>query len=72
MVRSDYDNPGMRVQLFQKDIKVIGEFAAQLGCPTPLFASSAQVYLSAMALGLENKDTAAVCAVLEKLAGLER
>lgn len=72
MARDDYENPSMKVKLFQKDMKIIGEFAANLGCPTPLFASCAQVYLSAMAQGLEDKDTASVCAVLEGWAHLER
>lgn len=72
MVKNDYENPGMKVKVFQKDLKIIGNFAANLNCPTPLFTSCTQVYLSAMALGLENKDTASVCAVLEEWARLER
>lgn len=72
MVRDNYDEPGMKVKVFQKDLKVIGEFAAALHCPTPLFTSCTQVYLSAMAQGFENKDTASVCAVLEEWANLKR
>ncbi len=72
MVKDDYDNPSMKVKVFQKDLKIIESFAASLDCPTPLFASSNQVYLGALAMGLENKDTASVCAVLEEWARLKR
>jgi L-threonate 2-dehydrogenase len=72
MVRDDYENPSMKVNVFQKDLKIIESFASRLNCPTPLFASCMQVYLGAMALGLENKDTASVCAVLEEWAQLRR
>ena len=72
MVKDDYDNPSMKVKIFQKDLKIIESFAAGLNCPTPLFASTNQVYLSALAMGLGDKDTASVCAVLEKWAQLKR
>lgn len=72
MVKDNYDNPGMKVKTFQKDLKIIGEFATHFNCPTPLFTSATQVYLSAMAQGLEDKDTASVCAVLEAWANLKR
>jgi putative dehydrogenase len=72
MVKDDYDNPSMKVKVFQKDLKIIESFAASLNCPTPLFASTNQVYLSALAMGLEDKDTASVCAVLEEWARLKR
>jgi len=72
MVRNDYENPSMKVKVFQKDLKIIEGFASHLNCPTPLFASCIQVYLGAMALGFEDKDTASVCAVLEKWAQVKR
>jgi putative dehydrogenase len=72
MVKDDYDNPSMKVKVFQKDLKIIESFAASLDCPTPLFASTNQVYLSALAMGLEDIDTASVCAVLEDWALLKR
>lgn len=72
MVRDDYDNPSMKVKVFQKDLKIIESFASQLSCPTPLFAECIQVYLGAMALGFADKDTASVCAVLEKWAQVKR
>ena len=72
MVKDDYDNPTMKVKTFEKDLKIIESFAASLNCPTPLFASTFQVYLSALAKGLGDKDTASVCAVLEEWANLKR
>jgi len=49
---------------------IIGEFATALGCPTPLFATSAPLYTAAIASGHAKHDTAAVCAVLGEMAGL--
>jgi putative dehydrogenase len=72
MVRNDYENPSMKVKVFQKDLKIIEGFASDLNCPTPLFADCIQVYLGAMAMGFENKDTASVCAVLEEWAHFKR
>lgn len=72
MVRDDYENPSMKVKVFQKDLKIIQSFASDLNCPTPLFSDCIQVYLGAMAMGFENKDTASVCAVLEEWAHLKR
>jgi 3-hydroxyisobutyrate dehydrogenase-like beta-hydroxyacid dehydrogenase len=40
--------------------------------PTPLFNTSATIYNAAMAQGHAKEDTAAVCAVLEKLSGIRR
>jgi len=51
---------------------VIGDFASGLPCPTPLFDLSTSLYTAALAMGREAEDTAAVCAVLEKMACLER
>jgi L-threonate 2-dehydrogenase len=72
MVRGNYDDATMKQELWQKDMKIIGDFARQLGVPTPLFDASGEVYKAAMAQGYALKDTAAVCAVLEKMAGVVR
>ena len=71
-MENNYDNPSMKVNLFHKDLDIIGRHAADINCPTPLFATSAQVYLSALAQGLDDQDTASVCAVLEEWANLKR
>ena len=72
MVRGHYAPATMKVETWQKDMRIIAEFAAQLGCPTPLFAASAAFYTAAMAQGRENEDTASVCAVLEAMARCDR
>ena len=51
---------------------IIGQIAAALVCPTPLLSATEPIYASAMARGHEAHDTAAVCAVLEAMAGLDR
>jgi 3-hydroxyisobutyrate dehydrogenase-like beta-hydroxyacid dehydrogenase len=72
MVAGRYDDATMKVEVWQKDMKIIGEFATKLGVPTPLFNASAAVYTAAMAQGFAKEDTAAVCAVLESMAHVER
>jgi 3-hydroxyisobutyrate dehydrogenase-like beta-hydroxyacid dehydrogenase len=72
MVTGDYSAATMKVEVWQKDMHLIGEFAAGLGCPTPLFAACGPVYAAAMAAGHARDDTAAVCAVLGTLAGVAR
>ena len=72
MVKGRYDDVTMKNEVWQKDMKIIGEFAAKLGAPTPLFNASAAVYSAAMALGYGKEDTGAVCAVMEAMAGIRR
>ena len=72
MVAGRYQDATMKNELWQKDMKIIGEFAARLGVATPLFNASGAIYNAAMAQGFEKQDTAAVCAVLEGLAGIGR
>jgi 3-hydroxyisobutyrate dehydrogenase-like beta-hydroxyacid dehydrogenase len=68
MVRGDYSEATMKVAVWQKDMKIIGEYARSIDCPTPLFLASAPFYTSAMAMGHGGEDTGAVCAVLEEMA----
>ena len=73
MVKNKYENASMSIKLYQKDISVIDDFAegprradaAVLGQP---FRSTPKRSPS----GLGDRDTAAVCAVLEKQAGVKR
>jgi len=62
--------PAMRISTYQKDLDIIGSFARDARCPTPLFNICSQLYLSAQGLGLGELDTAAVAEVFETLAGL--
>jgi 3-hydroxyisobutyrate dehydrogenase-like beta-hydroxyacid dehydrogenase len=72
MVKDRYDDPTMKISLWRKDMAVIGEFARELGCPTPMFDATAPLYAKAMKSGHAEHDTAAVCAVLEVMAGVKR
>jgi L-threonate 2-dehydrogenase len=72
MVAGKYDDATMKNELWLKDMKIIGEFATQLGVATPLFNASAAIYNAAMAQGYAKQDTAAVCAVLEAMARVKR
>jgi 3-hydroxyisobutyrate dehydrogenase-like beta-hydroxyacid dehydrogenase len=72
MVRGDYSDVTMKLDVWQKDMTVIADFARSVGCPTPLFAMTAPMYLAAMAGGRATEDTGAVCAVLEAMAGIDR
>jgi L-threonate 2-dehydrogenase len=68
MVKRDYSNATMKLDVWQKDMTVIAEFAREIGCPTPLFAASAPFYLAALATRSADEDTGAVHAVLEAMA----
>ena len=72
MVKGSYDNVTMKIDVWDKDMRVIGNFARKIGVRTPMFDASKPIYLKAMKTGLGRKDTAAVCAVLEKEAKFKR
>jgi 3-hydroxyisobutyrate dehydrogenase-like beta-hydroxyacid dehydrogenase len=72
MVKGKYDNVTMKIDVWDKDMRVIGNYARKIGVPTPMFNASKPVYLKAMKSGLGSQDTAAVCAVLEKMAKVKR
>lgn len=72
MVKDRYDAPTMKISVWQKDMDVIGSFAQHIGAPTPLFSATLPVYAAAMSTGHAAHDTAAVCAVLESMAGVKR
>jgi 3-hydroxyisobutyrate dehydrogenase-like beta-hydroxyacid dehydrogenase len=72
MAAGRYRPATMKVAMWQKDMRIIGEFAAALGVKTPLFSASAPLYDAALAQGFAGADTAAVCAVLEKRSGVRR
>ena len=72
MVKGRYDDPTMKVSIWQKDMDVIGSFAQALGAPTPLFSATLPIYAAAFSTGYAEQDTAATCAVLEAMAGVTR
>jgi 3-hydroxyisobutyrate dehydrogenase-like beta-hydroxyacid dehydrogenase len=69
MLRRDYAEATMKIDVYQKDIDIISAYATGLHCPTPLFEASKAFYSAAYALGHAKQDTAAICDVLERMAG---
>ncbi len=72
MVDRKYLPPTMKVEVWQKDMQVIGDMARSVDCPLPLFTACVPVYNAAMAQGLGQSDTASVCEVLDAMAGGHR
>ena len=72
MVKGRYDKVTMKNSVWQKDMKVIGDFARKIGVPTPLFSATHPIYQKTLTTGHAEHDTAAVCAVLEAMAGFKR
>ena len=72
MAANSYAPPSMKCDIWQKDMAIIGAYATQLGVAAPLFAASVPIYNAAIAQGHGGDDTAAVCAVLEQMAGIAR
>lgn len=68
MASGVYEPPTMKLDVWQKDMALIRDFAAQIGAPTPLFSATSPLYSAAIKNGLGQKDTAAVCAVLQDMA----
>lgn len=69
MVERKYLPATMKIEVWQKDMQVIGDMAKSVDCPVPLFATCVPIYSAAMAQGLSQHDTAAVCEVLDIMAG---
>jgi putative dehydrogenase len=67
-----YEPPTASIRTHLKDVSIIGAFAAALDCPLPLFTTAVQSYLAANAQGFGSLDTASVCTVLERAAGVDR
>jgi 3-hydroxyisobutyrate dehydrogenase-like beta-hydroxyacid dehydrogenase len=70
MLKRQYSPPTMKVEVWQKDMQVIGDMAKSVDCPTPLFSTCAAIYISAMALGLAMEDTASTAEVMSAMAGI--
>lgn len=72
MAKGEYLPATMKIDIWQKDMAVIGDFAKSLGVALPTFAATVPIYNAAVGRGLGGEDTAAVCAVLEAMAGVKR
>jgi len=72
MAKGRYDDVTMKISVWDKDMQVIGDYARRIRVPTPIFDATKGIYIRAMKSGLAGRDTAAVCAVLEKMAKVRR
>lgn len=72
MVDNEYAVEGMNFSTPIKDSEFITKLAKDNFVPLPIYQVALQYYLSAMAQGYQDLDAAAVCAVIEKNANLNR
>lgn len=72
MAQAQYQPATMKIDIWKKDMTIIGDFLRALGVDAPTFTATEAVYDAARAAGLGDEDTAAVCAVLEERAGMKR
>jgi putative dehydrogenase len=72
MVENNYEKEGMNFSVPMKDSRIIGEHAASVHCPIPLYQTALQYYHAAVEQGYGDMDAAAVCAVMEKAANVKR
>jgi 3-hydroxyisobutyrate dehydrogenase-like beta-hydroxyacid dehydrogenase len=66
MVERRYRPATMKVEIWQKDMRIIGDMARSVGAATPLFDACGPIYDAAMAQGFADADTASVCEVLAR------
>lgn len=69
MAKRGWHEAAMKVAVWQKDMQIIGDALKEAQVPAPLFAASVPIYLAALAQGHALHDTAAVYAVLARMAG---
>ena len=60
MIENRYEPPTMRMDVFEKDLQIIDDFARTLRAATPLFQSSTTIYRAALAQGMKSEDVSAV------------
>jgi putative dehydrogenase len=70
MVDRSWDQATMKVEVWQKDMRLIHEALVATDTAAPLFATCVPIYNAAMALGHAQDDTAAVYSVLEHMMGV--
>lgn len=64
MAQRRYRPATMKVEVWQKDMRVIGDMLRSAGSPAPLFNACVPIFKRAMAQGYADADTASVCEVL--------
>jgi 3-hydroxyisobutyrate dehydrogenase-like beta-hydroxyacid dehydrogenase len=69
MVAKTWSQATMKNEVWQKDMAIIYQALDDINVPAPLFAACIPIYNAAMSQGHALDDTAAVYAVLERMAG---
>lgn len=73
MINTNYANPTMRIDVFEKDLQVIDGYAQTVQAAMPLFTASCEVYREASAQGLAAEDVSVTFEILkERSARLRR
>lgn len=70
MISGRYAPPTARVDMFLKDLSIIGDFARSLQSPSSLFVQAAQYYAAASANGLGSQDVATIYETIRAMAGI--
>lgn len=72
MENRGWEHATMKVEVWQKDMKLIGAALREAGVPAPLFAATVPIYDAAAAMGHGQHDTAAVFDVLDRMSSPPR
>lgn len=70
MVQGDFE-PGFRIRLHYKDLKIIRQTSADYGVPLPVAAAVHELFAVAMAQGRGELDHSGLLTVIEDLAGIQ-
>lgn len=62
-----WEEATMKIEVWQKDMKLIAAALRDAGVPAPLFAATVPIYDAAMGMGHARHDTAAVFDVLDRM-----
>ena len=65
MIDNTFEPATMKLDVWQKDMKLIREFANNAQSPIPLFETTEPLYQAAIDANLGQQDTAAVCSILQ-------
>ena len=68
MAAGTYATPMMKLNVFQKDLDIIENFARESKCPVPLFSTAAPLFTAAAGQGMGAQDTASVISIFRQLA----
>lgn len=67
MQDAGWETATMKIEVWQKDMKLIAAALREAGVPAPLFSATVPIYDAAMGMGHARHDTAAVFDVLDRM-----